>query len=99
VTEPATYDLLLSSCFVVWLRAKPDEHMGRVLAQGDLRPMADGPQAMEDLKAILESRTALYAKADVEVSTTDRSEAEALAALLTAVRGARGSPQAPSEPG
>ena len=64
VTEPATYDLLLSACFVVWLSAKPDEHMGRVLAQGDLRPMADGPQAMDDLKAILESRTALYAKAN-----------------------------------
>ena len=69
VTEPATYDLLLSTCFVVWLSAKPDEHMGRVLAQGDLRPMADGPQAMDDLKAILESRTALYAKADAEVNT------------------------------
>jgi XRE family aerobic/anaerobic benzoate catabolism transcriptional regulator len=43
VTEPATYDLLLSSCFVVWLSARPEEHMGRVLAQGDLRPMAEGP--------------------------------------------------------
>jgi len=85
VTEPATYDLLLSSCFVVWLSAKPDEHMGRVLAQGDLRPMAEGPQAMDDLKAILESRTALYAKADTEVSTSDRSEAQALAALLAAI--------------
>jgi len=60
VTEPATYDLLLSSCFVVWLSARPEEHMGRVLAQGDLRPMAEGPQAMDDLKAILESRAALY---------------------------------------
>src|ERR1700674_398522 len=57
VTEPATYDVLLSSCFVVWLSATPDEHMSRVLAQGDLRPMADGPQAMDDLKAILESRS------------------------------------------
>ena len=72
VTEPATYDLLLSACFVVWLSAKPDEHMGRVLAQGDLRPMAEGPQAMDDLKAILESRTALYAKADAEVTTPAR---------------------------
>ena len=43
VTEPATYDLLLSTCFVVWLSATPDEHMGRVLAQGDLRP--DGGRA------------------------------------------------------
>jgi XRE family aerobic/anaerobic benzoate catabolism transcriptional regulator len=85
VTEPATYDLLLSACFVVWLSAKPDEHMGRVLAQGDLRPMAEGPQAMDDLKSILESRAALYAKADVEVSTSEKGEAEAFAALMGAV--------------
>jgi XRE family transcriptional regulator, aerobic/anaerobic benzoate catabolism transcriptional regulator len=87
VTEPGTYDLLLSSCFVVWLTAAPQEHMGRVLAQGDLRPMAEGPQAMDDLKAILESRSALYAKADVEVSTSDRSEAQALTGLLDAIGG------------
>lgn len=85
VTEPGTYDLLLSSCYVVWLSAKPDEHMGRVLAQGDLRPMAEGPQAMDDLKAILESRTALYAKADTEVNTSDKNEAQAFAALLAAI--------------
>jgi len=89
VTEPATYDLLLSTCFVVWLSAKPDEHMGRVLAQGDLRPMADGPQAMDDLKAILESRTALYAKADAVVDTSGKSEAQAFASLLAVIpRGA-----------
>jgi XRE family aerobic/anaerobic benzoate catabolism transcriptional regulator len=88
VTEPATYDLLLSSCFVVWLSARPEEHMGRVLAQGDLRPMAEGPQAMDDLKAILESRTTLYAKADAQVDTSGTTEAEALAGLLTAAAGA-----------
>src|SRR5262245_15631926 len=85
VTEPATYDLLLSSCFVVWLSARPDEHMSRVLAQGDFRPMADGPQAMDDLKAILESRTGLYAKADAVVSTSGKTEAQAFATLLAAV--------------
>ena len=85
VTEPATYDLLLSTCFVVWLRATPQEHMSRVLDQGDLRPMADGPQAMEDLKAILESRTPLYAKANAIVSTSGKSEAEALGALLARI--------------
>jgi XRE family aerobic/anaerobic benzoate catabolism transcriptional regulator len=85
VTEPATYDLLLSTCFVVWLSATPDEHMSRVLAQGDLRPMADGPQAMDDLKAILESRRPLYAKANAEVMTSGKSEAEALAALVHSV--------------
>jgi XRE family transcriptional regulator, aerobic/anaerobic benzoate catabolism transcriptional regulator len=88
VTEPATYDLLLSTCFVVWLSATPDEHMSRVLAQGDLRPMADGPQAIDDLKAILESRTPLYAKANAEVMTSGKSEAEALAALVDSIGGA-----------
>jgi len=88
VTEPATYDLLLSTCFVVWLSATPDAHMSRVLAQGDLRPMADGPQAMDDLKAILESRTPLYAKANAEVMTSGKSEAEALAALVDSISGA-----------
>lgn len=85
VTEPATYDLLLSSCFVVWLSAGPDEHMGRVLAQGDLRPMADGPQAMDDLQAILESRRALYARANAVVDTGGRTETQAFAALLAVV--------------
>jgi XRE family aerobic/anaerobic benzoate catabolism transcriptional regulator len=82
VTEPATYDLLLSTCFVVWLRATPEEHMSRVLRQGDLRPMADGPQAMDDLKTILESRTPLYAKADAVVSTSGKTETQAVDALI-----------------
>lgn len=82
VTEPATYDRLLSTCFVVWLSATPDEHMNRVLAQGDLRPMADGPQAMDDLRVILDSRRALYAKADATVDTSHKSDAQAFAALL-----------------
>jgi XRE family aerobic/anaerobic benzoate catabolism transcriptional regulator len=56
-----------------------------VIAQGDLRPMADGPQAMDDLKAILESRKALYAKADAVVETSGKSATQALAALLAAL--------------
>jgi XRE family aerobic/anaerobic benzoate catabolism transcriptional regulator len=84
VTEPATFDLLLTNCFVVWLSTTPDQHMARVIAQGDLRPMAEGPRAMDDLIAILESRTLLYAKADVEVSTSGSTEGEALSALLDA---------------
>ena len=88
VTEPATYDLLLSTCFVVWLSASPEEHMSRVLAQGDLRPMADGPQAMDDLKAILESRTPLYTKANAEVMTSGKSESAALASLVEVITGA-----------
>jgi XRE family aerobic/anaerobic benzoate catabolism transcriptional regulator len=64
--------------------------MARVLAQGDLRPMAEGPQAMDDLKAILDSRTALYAKADAVVDTSSKGEAEALGGLLAAVSGGAG---------
>jgi XRE family aerobic/anaerobic benzoate catabolism transcriptional regulator len=96
VTEPATYDLLLSTCYVVWLSAAPDEHMSRVLAQGDLRPMADGPQAMDDLRAILESRTPLYAKADAVVNTGGKSEAQAFATLLAAMPGSSAGSEAAS---
>lgn len=85
VTEARTYDLLLSSCFVVWLRCAPESHMSRVAAQGDLRPMAQSPEAMDDLKAILESRAALYAKADAELDTSGLAEPAALAGLVALV--------------
>ena len=84
VTEPATYDLLLSTCFVVWLSATPDEHMGRVLAQGDLRPMADGPQAMDDLKAILESRTRSTPRPMRRWTPAEQDRGAGFAALLAA---------------
>lgn len=84
VTEAATYDVLLSSCFVVWLKASPEQHMGRVVAQGDLRPMADNPQAMDDLRAILDSRTVLYSRADAEVDTTGLAPADAVSAIMEA---------------
>jgi XRE family transcriptional regulator, aerobic/anaerobic benzoate catabolism transcriptional regulator len=87
VTEPGTFDLLLSGCFVIWLSAKPETHMDRVAAQGDLRPMKSSRQAMDDLKAILESRQALYAKADARLDTSAISEDEGLAALLVLVGG------------
>ena len=70
VTEPATYDLLLSTCLCVWLRAAPEEHMARVVAQGDTRPMAGNAAAMEDLNRILDARALLYAQADCTVETT-----------------------------
>ena len=78
VSEPATYDLLRSSCFTVWLKAKPEEHMSRVMAQGDMRPMAGNSQAMADLKRILQSRAALYGQADAVVDTAGRSLKQSL---------------------
>ena len=86
VTEPSTYDLLLARCFTVWLRATPDEHMKRVVAQGDLRPMAGNAEAMEDLKRILVGREAAYAKADVTFETSGRPLAETYLALRETLR-------------
>jgi XRE family aerobic/anaerobic benzoate catabolism transcriptional regulator len=82
VTEPGTLELLLSSCFTVWVRAEPDEHMKRVLAQGDMRPMAKNARAMEDLVSILRSREPLYARADAVIATTGKSPEQNLAELL-----------------
>lgn len=70
VSEPETFDLLLRNCYTVWIKARPAEHMARVLAQGDLRPMAGHAEAMEDLKKILSSREALYSRADAVVDTS-----------------------------
>jgi XRE family aerobic/anaerobic benzoate catabolism transcriptional regulator len=86
VSEPATYDLLLSTCFTVWLKAAPEEHMGRVAAQGDYRPMAGNDEAMEDLRRILSGREALYGQADRTVDTAGRSVEESLGNLRRAVR-------------
>jgi len=85
VTEPEAYDLLLDSCHVVWLKAAPQSHMDRVVAQGDLRPMADNPRAMDDLRAILDRRKALYARAHAVVDTTETSHEEAVRAILATI--------------
>jgi XRE family aerobic/anaerobic benzoate catabolism transcriptional regulator len=85
VTEPGTLELLLTSCFTVWMRAEPDEHMSRVVAQGDLRPMASNPRAMEDLVSILKSREPLYAKAEVTLVTTGKTPEQSLAELIELV--------------
>jgi XRE family aerobic/anaerobic benzoate catabolism transcriptional regulator len=73
VSEASTFDLLLSACFTVWLAADPEEHMSRVIAQGDYRPMAGNEEAMEDLRRILDGRTSLYRKADATVETTGKT--------------------------
>jgi XRE family aerobic/anaerobic benzoate catabolism transcriptional regulator len=87
VSEPGTFELLLSACFTVWLKAEPEEHMARVVAQGDTRPMAGSDQAMEDLRRILEGRDALYGQADVTLDTSRQSAEKSLAALRKAIAG------------
>jgi XRE family aerobic/anaerobic benzoate catabolism transcriptional regulator len=85
VSEPATFELLLSHCFTVWLTASPAEHMGRVVAQGDMRPMASNREAMSDLQRILKVRNPLYSKADSRVDTAGRSVEDSLKLLIEAV--------------
>jgi XRE family aerobic/anaerobic benzoate catabolism transcriptional regulator len=82
VSEATTYELLLRNCVTVWVRTTPEEHMARVIAQGDRRPMAGSAQAMEDLRRILEERTPLYARADLTLDTTGAEEAASLRELL-----------------
>lgn len=85
VTEPATYELLLTSCFTVWVRTGPDQHMNRVIEQGDLRPMAENAKAMDDLVSILRSREPLYAKADRVLDTAGRKPEQSLRELTSLI--------------
>jgi XRE family transcriptional regulator, aerobic/anaerobic benzoate catabolism transcriptional regulator len=85
VSEPETYELLLLNCYTVWVKAAPEEHMARVVAQGDLRPMAGHAEAMEDLRNILSARESLYGKADAVVDTSGRTVEESFATLQRTV--------------
>jgi XRE family aerobic/anaerobic benzoate catabolism transcriptional regulator len=86
VSEPLTFDLILSSFYTIWLKAEPEEHMGRVRKQGDLRPMADDRSAMAELRNILVSREPLYARASATVDTAGLSVDAAAARLVDTVR-------------
>jgi len=86
VSEPLTFDLILSSFYTIWLKAEPEEHMARVRKQGDLRPMADDRSAMAELRNILKSREPLYARAAAVVDTAGLSVDAAAAKLIDNVR-------------
>ncbi len=73
VTDPDSYRLLLDHCRTVWLKAKPEEHMNRVIAQGDLRPFKGKAAALEEVRKLLDDRDRLYARADAAVDTSGRS--------------------------
>ncbi len=82
VSEPETFSRLLTHCFTIWLQASPRQHMERVIAQGDHRPMADNRHAMRDLERILDERAALYARAHFTHDTTPLAVEQSLAVLL-----------------
>jgi XRE family aerobic/anaerobic benzoate catabolism transcriptional regulator len=86
VSDAATFNLLLAQCFTVWLKASPEEHMHRVIAQGDLRPMSGNQEAMEDLKRILAGRAAFYGKADITFDTSGRTLASSFPVLREMLR-------------
>ncbi len=90
VSDASTFNLLLANCFTIWLKASPEEHMNRVIAQGDLRPMAGNvgnAEAMDDLKRILAGRAAFYNKADIAFDTSGKSADACFQALLRLIKG------------
>lgn len=86
VSDPATFNLLLAHCSTVWLQAAPEDHMQRVAAQGDTRPMAASREAMDDLRAILTGRAAFYAKAELHVDTSAQGLPDTFGLLERRVR-------------
>jgi len=86
VSEKETFDYLLSHCYTVWIKAQPEEHMSRVMAQGDFRAIKGNNQAMDDLRRILEAREPLYRKADMCLDTSGLSIEESFARLKAAVQ-------------
>jgi XRE family transcriptional regulator, aerobic/anaerobic benzoate catabolism transcriptional regulator len=85
VTDPATYKLLLERCVCVWLKASPDEHMARVIAQGDMRPFKGRSAALEEIRKLLADRDRLYARADVTVDTSGKTLKQTLTELRNAL--------------
>ena len=86
-SESATFGYLLDHCHCIWIQASPEEHMSRVIEQGDLRPMARNDEAMEDLKAILTAREPSYRRASARIDTSAKTVDESLAELEVAVHG------------
>ena len=82
VAETTTFEKLLSACTTVWLQASPEEHMQRVLAQGDNRPMAGNRRAMDELRRILIEREPLYRRADYVVDTHAKSVQQTCADVI-----------------
>lgn len=81
VTDPDTYRLLLDNCHTVWLKAKPEEHMNRVIAQGDMRPFKGRAAALDEIRTMLADRDRLYSRADATVDTTAKPLRESFSEL------------------
>jgi XRE family transcriptional regulator, aerobic/anaerobic benzoate catabolism transcriptional regulator len=93
VSEKETYDYLLANCYTVWIKARPEEYMARVMAQGDFRVMGGSGQAMEELRRILEARDPLYRKADLVLDTTGNTVEQSFAQLKNALSAPESAPE------
>jgi XRE family aerobic/anaerobic benzoate catabolism transcriptional regulator len=108
VANPETYALLLRQSHTIWIKAGPEDHMTRVMAQGDFRPMAENRAAgskaanskgaMADLVAILEARRADYARAAAEIDTSGDTVEQSFAKLLRIVTQLTGHDATPTSP-
>jgi XRE family transcriptional regulator, aerobic/anaerobic benzoate catabolism transcriptional regulator len=85
VANQENYALLLRRTHTIWIKARPEDHMSRVMAQGDFRPMAQNRAAMADLVAILEARRADYSRAEAEIDTSGDAIEQSFAKLLRTV--------------
>ena len=85
VSEPETYRLLRDRCYCVWLKASPDEHMARVIAQGDMRPFRGRSQALDEIRQLLAERDRLYARADATIDTSGQTVKHSMARLRALV--------------
>jgi XRE family aerobic/anaerobic benzoate catabolism transcriptional regulator len=85
VTDPGTYDLLLASCRCIWLKTSPEEHMSRVIAQGDMRPFKGRAAALGEIKKLLTDRDALYARAAATIDTSGKTVKQSLEQLKKAL--------------
>jgi len=85
VSEPETYQLLRERCYCVWLKASPDEHMARVIAQGDMRPFRGRAEALEEIRRLLADRDRLYARADATIDTSGQSVKHSMSRLRALV--------------
>jgi XRE family aerobic/anaerobic benzoate catabolism transcriptional regulator len=85
VTDPANFELLLERCFCVWLKASPEDHMARVIAQGDMRPFKGRSAAMDEIRKLLAERDPLYARAAATVETSGKTVKQTLQELRKAL--------------
>ena len=85
VNDPTNFALLKNRAHTIWLRARPEDHWNRVVAQGDQRPMAENPHAFEELRALLAARQKLYARADRTVDTSGRTLKQVVAEIVSDV--------------